>query len=425
MSHASRPYPQRSAGQRLHGLDALRAGMLLLGIVLHAAMSFIPADQYWVVRDNQPSDGIAGLYFSIHIFRMTAFFVIAGFFARMSFHRLGAGGFVGDRIRRIVVPLVVGWLVIIPGSWSVSHWAMGHSYGPEIYQTALATRPVLSPRMIPLQHLWFLYLLTIFYVLAIAGSGAMNKIDPGFRVGSLVHRAARRLIASPFAALALAAPATLALVMSPGWTMWSGIPASDRGLIPMPATVIAYGAAFTFGWAMHRQIDLLSVWRRWWWANLAVAVALTGVCLAVAGTEPKHAVAPYGVAKLAEAATYAITGWAWTFAAIGMSLRFLSGFSRARRYLADASYWMYLVHIPLVVALQAGVSHMPWAAPLKLLFVLGVTMPVLLVSYQLLVRNTFIGAFLNGRRLGQAPEPAPEAAAVAAPVVPTLPRIHR
>jgi glucans biosynthesis protein C len=147
------------------------------------------------------------------------------------------------------------------------------------------------------------------------------------------------------------------------------------------------------------------------------------VCLACAGAEPKHAIPPQGVAKLAEASVYAIAGWAWTFAMIGMSLRFLSGFSRIRRYLADASYWMYLVHIPLVVALQAGVSHMPWAAPVKLLFVLGVTLPVLLASYQLLVRNTFVGVILNGRKLGRDEHPAAEEKPepVAAP---TLPERH-
>jgi peptidoglycan/LPS O-acetylase OafA/YrhL len=425
MRDASRPDPQPASTQRLHGLDALRAGALLSGIVLHASMSFIPADHYFVVHDNQHDEGIAALFFTIHLFRMTTFFVIAGFFGRMSFHRLGAGGFVGDRVKRIVLPMVVGWLVIIPGYLDVSYWAMGHSYGDEVYHTALASRPVFSLRMLPLQHLWFLYALTIFYTVTVIASGLMNRIDPDFRMGGIVHRVARQLICSPFAVLLLAAPATLALATVDRWTMWAGVPASDRGLIPLPATMIAYGAAFGFGWAMHRQIDLLSVWTRWWWANLTLALALTSVCLAFAGTGPTQAYAPHGVAKLAEAAIYAITGWAWTFAVIGMSLRFLSGFSRVRRYLADASYWMYLIHLPLVVALQASVSHMPWPAPLKLAFILGVALPVLLVSYQLLVRNSFIGAILNGRRLGRIPEPTHEAGTTPVPVVPVLPPIPR
>ena len=33
--------------ERLHGLDALRGGALLLGVVLHGAMSFFPT-QIWI-----------------------------------------------------------------------------------------------------------------------------------------------------------------------------------------------------------------------------------------------------------------------------------------------------------------------------------------------------------------------------------------
>ena len=80
------------APERLHALDAVRGGALLLGIVLHATLSFLPAPtRIWIIQDNHPSMTLAMLYFAIHVFRMTTFFLIAGFFAHMSFHRRGAG----------------------------------------------------------------------------------------------------------------------------------------------------------------------------------------------------------------------------------------------------------------------------------------------------------------------------------------------
>ena len=45
-------------GERLHGLDALRAGALLLGVVLHASLSFVPP-QIWIVADDSRSIGAA------------------------------------------------------------------------------------------------------------------------------------------------------------------------------------------------------------------------------------------------------------------------------------------------------------------------------------------------------------------------------
>ena len=86
--------------ERLHGLDALRAGALLLGVVLHASLSFFP-EQMWIVADDSRSVGAAWLFFAIHLFRMTAFFLIAGLFAHMMLARKGWFGFAKDRVIRI------------------------------------------------------------------------------------------------------------------------------------------------------------------------------------------------------------------------------------------------------------------------------------------------------------------------------------
>ncbi|RYD47467.1 MAG: hypothetical protein EOP60_17385, partial [Sphingomonadales bacterium] len=67
---------------RLHALDAVRAGALLLGVAFHATLSFLPGPQIWVVRDAQ-SEAIGIFFILAHIFRMTIFFLIAGYFGRM------------------------------------------------------------------------------------------------------------------------------------------------------------------------------------------------------------------------------------------------------------------------------------------------------------------------------------------------------
>lgn len=69
-----------------------------------------------------------------------------------------------------------------------------------------------------------------------------------------------------------------------------------------------------------------------------------------------------------------------------------------RRYVADSSYWLSLMHLT-VLAFFAGLLHevpLHWTItyPLQL----AGTLVVLFVSYRYLVRSTFIGAILNGRR---------------------------
>ena len=96
--------------------------------------------------------------------------------------------------------------------------------------------------------------------------------------------------------------------------------------------------------------------------------------------------------------TYSVAAWSWTFAAIGLALRFLSNPSPLRRYVADASYWMYLIHVPLVLAMQIAVARLDWPAPVKLTLILAVVIAMLLLSYRWFVRSTWLGAWLNGRR---------------------------
>ncbi len=68
----------------------------------------------WAMVDNSPSQFLTDAGFVTHVFRMSLFFFIAGFFGRMLYHKLGARGFWANRGKRIAVPLVVGWIICVP-----------------------------------------------------------------------------------------------------------------------------------------------------------------------------------------------------------------------------------------------------------------------------------------------------------------------
>jgi surface polysaccharide O-acyltransferase-like enzyme len=107
---------------RRSDLDALRAGAMLLGIVLHASLSFFPS--YWMVTDTRQND-IFGIVFSaIHGFRMPLFFVMSGYFSAMLLHRRGRGALVQHRFRRVFLPLMAGLSTIVPLTMGISTLAM-------------------------------------------------------------------------------------------------------------------------------------------------------------------------------------------------------------------------------------------------------------------------------------------------------------
>ena len=386
-----------ASGERLHALDAARGGMLLLGIVFHATVSFLPSRlPLWIVMDNQRSLTLAVLFHTVHIFRMTAFFLLAGFFAHMSFHKKGLRAFVADRLKRIALPLVVAWPILFASIVAVSIWgAMVMAHGKPLPAKA-PTYPGFPA--FPLTHLWFLYVLLLLYAATLLLRGFVAIIDRRGSLRAAADRVVRGLVENPLGLIVLAAPTSLTLFFTPPWLAWFGIATPDMSLVPNAGAAVGFFTAFGFGWLLHRQVGLLEVWRRRWFLNLVVSVALTAAGFAITGIAPVVRPAPQDATTALYAAVFTLSVWTWSFAVIGMAMRFLSGYSAARRYVADASYWLYLVHVPLVMALQVMVSQLAWPWWAKFAVILGVTFPLLFASYQVFVRYSFIGAILNGRR---------------------------
>ncbi len=213
----------------------------------------------------------------------------------------------------------------------------------------------------------------------------------------------------PLVALLLGIPAALALMALPTWFFWSGIPAPDQTVIPQLAPLVGYGVAFGFGWLVHRSRDALASIARHWLPNLLAGTLAAAWMLASLRALPPMAPAgfpanPFDLAdgailtKAGFAVMSSLTAWGLALGITGAALRFLTGYSPLRRYLADASYWVYLAHLPLVAALQVWVGH--WALPwgIKYPFVLAASLAVLFASYHWLVRPTVVGQLLNGRR---------------------------
>ena len=385
-----------SGGERLHALDAARAGALLLGVFFHAALSFLPDPQIWIVRDDQ-SAALGGLFYVSHIFRMTLFFVLAGFFARMALHKRGVAGFIGDRAKRIVLPLAIFWPLVFAAIIACFVWGFVATVGPEA-AAAAPPPPPMTAKTFPLTHLWFLYVLIIFYAGALALRGAVVAVDRKGRLRGVVDGFVSPIIEQPFGFMALAAPAAAALYLKPDWLLWFGVPTPDIGVLPNMTAMIAYGGAFGFGRLLQRQPRLLEILRKRWALNLAFAVALTAGLIAYIGVAPIVTPSAQDWKKAAYGAAYASAIWTWTFGLIGASMQFLSSPNPAIRYTADAPYWIYIVHLPLIMAFQViafGVDA-PWTV--KYPAIVFAAFAAAFVSYHLFVRYSFIGRMLGGKK---------------------------
>lgn len=394
---------------RLHGLDALRGFALLLGIALHASMSYLPgAQNFWIVADGESSNALGALFFWVHSFRMSLFFLLAGYFGRLLLQRRGIGGFARDRVRRIVLPLLAFWFPLLMAVIAVVVWAAWLKHGGELPEQE---QPPLSAENFPLMHLWFLYLLCLFYPAVLALRTLLAWSDRSGRVQAALDTLVR-VVLGPRAALILALPVAGALALHPGWWQWFGIPTPDQSLYPSAAALLCYGLAFIVGWAMQRQPALLQALALRWSLNLGLALVGHAACIALIGWQSPSAAAEHGAPQTwLYAYAYGLCAWGWTLAMLGLALRFLDRVHPASRYLAESSYFLYLAHLPVVMAAQVLASQMqaPWWLEYPL--VLAASLFVLLLSYQLGVRHTALGRWLNGGspRRAQAPVVASDA----------------
>jgi len=164
--------------------------------------------------------------------------------------------------------------------------------------------------------------------------------------------------------------------------------------IPVMRIVAVYAIPFAFGWLLFHCTDLLDVLSRRAWLNASLAFAATVAYQLSYGLPVDRQVAFYLIRVL-----HSVAMWLLILGVAGLFLRYLSGHNALGRYLCDSSYFLYIAHLPVILAFQLLLKDLWLLPPLaKAMLALAGTIAVLLPVYRWAVRPTFIGAVLNGRR---------------------------
>lgn len=182
-------------------------------------------------------------------------------------------------------------------------------------------------------------------------------------------------------------------------------PDTATGIIPWPPKLLYYACFFTVGALGFCHGNFGTRASRSWPLLLGLALLTffaalycfheRGTILGTDWNQMDRDVLSFHLAYSLLAVTYA---WLMIFGMLGLFRRCFSFEHPAIRYVSDASYWLYVAHLPIILALQVGLS--PLDAPLlaKLTIICGATIGGLLLIYEVAVRYTWIGAMLNGRK---------------------------
>ena len=378
-------------GERLHALDNLRAVMMWLGIVLHVAVIYmvVPLPLPW--HDRQTHAFADFLLLLIHNFRMPAFFILAGFFVALLVQKRGLRGMLKNRLLRLGLPFVLLWPVIFAACVVLAmlfvHRMVRGTWG-------------MDPSLIPpregipkwnTMHLWFLWMLVWFSVLTVVLT-PMTKMTPQI-VQRIFSQAFERLAGSAWGIVLLALP--LALV---GSFYKNGIITVSGAFVPPLAEWLHNGVFFGFGLTLFaRRVRLLALYQRRCWAYAVAGLVFFAMVHTLLGLQREQpAMIPNFPFWFALA--YNFCTWLWCFALIGLFLRYFGRQHAALDYLAQSSYWVYLVHFPATIGFGALLYEVPLPALAKMTINIAACTAFTLLTYHLLVRSTPLGSLLNGRR---------------------------
>lgn len=369
---------------RYHFVDTTRAAMMLLGVALHARLSFVGA------KRDEDLTGAAGsisqlAYYFIHLFRMPVFFLIAGFCAALIYNRRGATEFMWNRFARIVMPLVVVWILFAPWIKAGHDFIDGDRTWNGLYISLMACDWLDKPR---LSYLWFLEYLAIYCALALVLLRIACRFSSARRETFRKHF--DRILNSQFAPYVLSIT-TIAMLFSQNRVSLE----HSMTVIPNWRPLVGFWVFFLVGWALYERQRPFEMFQRHWKRHGVAALLVTSTYLYFLA----HPVFKSDQRQLLLSAPLAgVASWLMVYAIVGAAATFLNTPNKSVRYLSDAAYWIYLVHFPLIIwtiALAAPLGFAPWTL---FAVVLTVATAVPLASYHYCVRNTRLGELLNGKR---------------------------
>ena len=367
---------------RLHHLDALRALTMLLILPAHA-LALVGLQGGW-------NDLEHAAYWTIHVFRLPLFFIVAGFFAALLVTTRGTKSFLRNRAVRIGIPFAVCLVAVVPLVTLELQALSEHPHRGGVEGLAAFADPHPS-------FLWFLWYLALIYAGGLLIRAA-STAAPGLK-SRLVR--AGPLLGHWSAPLLLAVPTALCLYWQPSWLA----AAPSESFEPQIDLLAYYAIFFATGWLLFATPDLREAIEARHPRYLAMAALALPPALALYILQSEPVIGTSKAFHALALLLLSISTWALALGLLGLARRFGHAANLRLRYWTDAAYWIYLSHFVVMGALALAIVDLPVPEALRIALLTGLTLALIFPAYGLFVRRTAIGRVLHGPR-SRDPQPA-------------------
>lgn len=373
--------PADQPALRLGGFDLVRILAAFAVVILHASAPYLVQRMpglTWPVFDT-PSQFVNLVGWSIELFIMPLFLLMAGFFTPAIYRKGNGWGFIRHRFKRLIVPLCVAMIIVLPADLYIwlTGWLIEGHITPRKIQSLKFDNGV-DEGLWGLSHLWFLQYLFLY---AVAWVGVKH-------ISSKYH------FAWPFST-----KSNILILAVIGWFILFTVPKVVFGFqhdfLPVPSKWF-YSGLYFFGGILLSENHKLQLACRKHWPLLLLTGAFATLLGVHFGCQMLDDNSRTILRMLASFLTV-VSAWTISLGSVGWASRSRLPTSPAIRYLAAASFWVYLIHHPIVglCHIQLKVLFPAWPAEAKMVTATATALAFSLLSFEVLIRRWPLAGLLG------------------------------
>ncbi len=372
--------------KRRYDLDWLRVLAVLLLIYFHTAKIFdYPAFDYfdWHIKNNQVSARITVFTWFVHQWQMPLFFLLSGAGTWYSLLLRAPNKYLMERVKRLLIPLVFGTLVLVPpqvylerlrtSGYQGTYW----QFYPHFFECCYPNRNL------SWHHLWFLAYLFVFSVIALPLLLYLRKDQ--HLIARLSERCERGV-----AIFLLAVPLVIIeVVLRARWPGW-------QNLIDDWANFCFYLTCFIYGYLIAADRRFGQTIDRH--GTLALVLAVASATAIVAWDWSSSTALAYSPGYVLYQALRGFNTWFWLLAILSFGQKCLGFQHSILEYAKSAALPVYLLHQTVIVVI--GFYVVQWNSEIteKFWFISTASLIMAIALYEILIRRTRVTRWLFGMK---------------------------
>jgi len=413
---------------RLHYMDSLRAMAMFMGLVLHAGILF----SQWTIDPcrvhDEPSMFLHYIMELIHVFRMELFFLVAGFFSILVYQKRGIKSYAKNRTLRILIPFLFCVFILQPaiaGGFYLDITDSNETFLSQYVKYFTHPSYILNEPF-PLGnffwHFWFLQVLIYFIAVFLIGQLVVEKLNIQFRFLPTFVNA----LGSKIGIIILAIITYPILIFSPPW---ADVPTIGTSI----DVLFYYGLFFAIGvlFFKHSKIfDLFQSNIKYHIVPFVIALIILiplvdelrlksqpeillqncsfftedDMQIAIMGNFPLFQ-NPFNFSAINAPFDWhlmcllrAYTTWCAIVFFIAIFKKFMNKQTALGRYIADSSYFIYLIHLPIQFSISYYLRDHFGSSIFCFTVCLTSSLLICFLLYHFTCRATLIGTLLSGKK---------------------------